>query len=259
VCYDADARPPIYGPARTPVTTSPLLLTSADDTRIAAFLARPADPSGVGVLVLPDNGGMSRFYERLTVHLAGQGHTALAVDYYARTAGPKYQERGDDFAALPNLMPHLARLRPDTLYDDFDAGIAHLRAEDGGGTRSVVSLGFCIGGRFAFLTSAQCFGLAGAIGLYGAPDAINGAPGPTQRAHDLQAPILGLFGGADPGIPGSAVDAFDAALTDAGVPHEIVTYPDAPHGFFEQELHEQADASAVAWRRILGFLDDVKV
>ncbi|MFC7275757.1 dienelactone hydrolase family protein [Paractinoplanes rhizophilus] len=259
MCYDADARPPIYGPARTAVTTSPLLLTSADDTRIATFLAAPAEPSGVGVLVLPDNGGLSRFYERLTVHLAGQGHTALAVDYYARTAGPDYQERAADFAALPNLMPHLTQLRPDTLYADFDAGIAHLRAEDGVHARSVVSLGFCIGGRFAFLTSAQRFGLAGAIGLYGAPDAINGAPGPTQRAHDLQAPILGLFGGADPGIPRSAVEAFDAALTDAGVSHEIVTYPGAPHGFFEQELHEQADASADAWRRILGFLNDVKV
>jgi carboxymethylenebutenolidase len=254
VCYDADASPPIYGPAVTTVTGTPLLLTSADATQFAAYLAVPAQPTGIGVLVLPDNGGLSKFYERLTVHLAEQGHTALAIDYYARSAGTRYHERPADFAALPNLMPHLAQLRPDTLYGDFGAGIAHLRADGGGRAHTVVSLGFCLGGRFAFLTSAERFGLAGVIGLYGALDTVNGAPGPIQRARELRAPILGLFGGADPFIPAGTVEAFGAALCEAEVPHEIVTYPGAPHGFFEHELHEQADASADAWRRILAFL-----
>nr|BFE60223.1 dienelactone hydrolase family protein [Dactylosporangium thailandense] len=258
MCYDADASPPIHGPAVTTVSSAPLLLTSADATEFAAYLAVPAQSTGIGVLLLPDNGGLSKFYERLAVRIAEQGHTALAVDYYGRTAGTRYHERPADFAALPNLMPHLAQLRPDTLYGDFDAGIAHLRADGGGRAHTVVSLGFCLGGRFAFLTAAERFGLAGAIGLYGALDAINGAPGPIQRAGELRAPILGLFGGADLHIPASTVEAFDAALSEGGVPHEIVTYPGAPHGFFEQELHEQADASADAWRRILAFLERAK-
>jgi carboxymethylenebutenolidase len=78
--------------------------------------------------------------------------------------------------------------------------------------------------------------------------------GPTQHAAELAAPVLGLFGGADEGIPPSMVDEFDAALTAAGVEHEVVAYPGAPHSFFDRRNEEFADACADAWRRVLAFL-----
>jgi carboxymethylenebutenolidase len=251
VCYDANAAPPTYGTPTTKATCGPLTLTAADGNQFAAYLARPERPSGTGVLVLPDNRGLSGFYERLAQHLGEHGHTALAVDYFGRTAGFAYRDRGADFADPAHLMPQLFQLTRDGLYADFDAGIGYLREA---GT-TVVSLGFCMGGRFAFLTAAARFGLAGAVGLYGMPDTLRGAPGPTQLAGQLTAPILGLFGGADEGIPPDMVVAFDAALTAAGVPHEIVTYPGAPHGFFEMELREFAAEQADAWRRVLAFLE----
>jgi dienelactone hydrolase len=252
VCYDADASPPIYGPPITAVTSAEVTLTSADGAHFAGYRSRPAQPSGAGVLVLPDNRGLSAFYERLTVRLAEQGHEALAIDYFGRTAGTGYRERGAEFDDVEQRMVHLGKLTRDALYADFDAGIEQLRATG----RAVVSLGFCLGGRFACLTAAARFGLAGAIGLYGFPDPVRGAPGPTQLAHELVAPILAMFGGADDGIPATVVNAFDGALTAAGVPHEIVTYPGAPHGFFEMEQREHLDAQADAWRRILGYLRD---
>jgi carboxymethylenebutenolidase len=253
VCYDSDALPPVYGRPLTKVSTETLTLTSVDGAPFAAYLARPEQPSGTGVLVLPDNRGLSGFYERLAVHLAEQGHAALAVDYFGRTAGLDYRDRGPDFADIATLMPrHLGKLTRDGLYGDFDTGIAHLRGT--GDAARLVSLGFCMGGRFAYLTAARRFGLAGAIGLYGFPGPLHGAPGPTQLAAELAAPILGLFGGADEGIPPSMVAEFDEALTAAGVPHEVVTYPGAPHGFFEMELREHAGAQADAWRRIVDFL-----
>jgi len=208
------------------------------------------DSRGTGVLVLPDNRGLSGFYEQLTVRLAGQGYPALALDYFGRTAGVGYQDRGADF----DHMSHLARLTRDGLYADFAAGIAHLRGPVG--TRTTVSLGFCLGGRFAFLTAAPSFGLAGVIGLYGMPDTLFGAPGPTQLVGELTAPVLGLFGGADEGIPPELVAGFEAALAGAGLPHGIVTYPGAPHGFFELDRPEYAVAQADAWRRILAFIDE---
>ncbi len=253
MCYDADALPPIYGEPVTKVSTETLTLTSVDCAAFAAYLARPEQPSGAAVLVLPDNRGLSGFYERLAVRLAEQGHLALALDYFGRTAGLGYRDRGPDFADIATLLPrHLGRLTRDGLYGDFDTAIAHLRGTGDAGR--VVSLGFCMGGRFAYLTSAPRFGLAGAIGLYGAPGPVNGAPGPTQLAPELAAPILGLFGGADEGIPPSAVAEFTEALAAAGVPHEVVSYPGAPHGFFEMELREHTDAQADAWRRILRFV-----
>jgi carboxymethylenebutenolidase len=251
VCYDADASPPVYGPPVTSVTSEQVTLTSRDGTLFAAYRSRPARNAGPGVLVLPDNRGLSAFYERLTVRLAEQGYEALAIDYFGRTAGVGYRDRGAGFDRIEERMAHLHKLTRDGLYADFDTGIEHLLA----GGRSVVSLGFCLGGRFAYLTAAPRFGLAGAVGLYGFPDPVREAPGPTQLADELAAPILAMFGGADEGIPPATVAAFDNALTAAGVPHEIVTYPGAPHGFFEMEQREFVDAQADAWRRILSFLD----
>ncbi len=115
-------------------------------------------------------------------------------------------------------------------------------------------LGCCIGGRFGCQAAAEDSSFAGVISLYGYPDELNGRPGPTQQAATISVPILALWGGADPGIPPSTVDRFDAALTTAGVPHEFVTYPGAPHGFFEEAQPEYADAQADVWRRMLKFL-----
>jgi carboxymethylenebutenolidase len=73
----------------------------------------------------------------------------------------------------------------------------------------------------------------------------------------MRLPILGLFGGEDPGIPLDTVEAFDEALDGAGVEHEIVVYPGAPHSFFDRRYAEWADACADAWRRVLDFLSGV--
>ncbi|WP_327003626.1 dienelactone hydrolase family protein [Dactylosporangium sp. NBC_01737] len=251
MCYDADARPPQSSESEVEVEAGAVVLESADGARFAGFLATPAVHSGAGVLVLPDNRGLSGFYEQLATQLARHGHAALAIDYFGRTAGLDHTARGDGWGDMANLMPHLAQLREEQLSADFTAAIGRLRHA----AQAVVSLGFCVGGRFAFLTAAARFGLAGAIGLYGMPGVLLGRPGPTQRAADLVAPILGMFGGADEGIGAAEVDAFDAALTTHRVPHEIVVYPGAPHGFFDEQLPGHAGAQDDAWRRILAFIE----
>ncbi|GAA1295119.1 hypothetical protein Psi02_61380 [Planotetraspora silvatica] len=245
MCYESDAVPPVAASPVAVTTSGHVALPSADGTEVAAFHAEPADVSGVGVLVLPDNRGLSGFYEQLSVRLAEHGHPAVAIDYFSRTS--RLDERGTDFP----FMDHLGKLTRDGLYDDFTAGADWLRSR---GCETVVSLGFCMGGRFAFTTALERFGLAGVIGLYGYPDELFGAAGPTQLAPGFTAPVLGMFGGGDEGISPEAVDAFGHALEDAGVAHEFVTYPGAPHGFFELGNEEFADASADAWRRILAFL-----
>jgi carboxymethylenebutenolidase len=70
----------------------------------------------------------------------------------------------------------------------------------------------------------------------------------------MASPILGLFGGADTGIPPEAISEFDAALTAAGVEHELITYPGAPHSFFDRKAADFADAAADSWRRSLEFI-----
>ncbi|HLW85360.1 MAG TPA: dienelactone hydrolase family protein [Candidatus Sulfotelmatobacter sp.] len=254
MCFDTDSVPPFFAEAgrpTMPVDAAPVTLKSADGTSFAAFLARPERPSGAGVIVLPDFRGLFRFYELLAQRLAEQGHTALAIDYFGRTAG--IGPRGEDFP----FREHLMRVTRQGVDDDMAAAADYLRGPDGGKCKAVMALGFCFGGRQAFFASAAKFGLAGVIGFYGAPSFYpNGAVGPTQRAAELSAPILGLFGGADHGIPPSDVAAFNDALKAAGVEHEIEVYPGAPHSFFDVKYAEHGEACADAWRRVLRFIEE---
>ena len=89
----------------------------------------------------------------------------------------------------------------------------------------------------------------------GRPGEREGYPGPTQRADRMQAPILALQAGADANITAEDNAAFDEALTAANVEHEVVTYPGAPHSFFDRKQDEFADASADAWERVLAFVE----
>jgi carboxymethylenebutenolidase len=119
----------------------------------------------------------------------------------------------------------------------------------------VFAVGFCFGGRNAWLAAASGHGLAGAVGFYGMPGERDGAPGPTQRAGELEAPILALQAGDDQNITAEQNAAFEQALTDAGVEYELVVYEGAPHSFFDRKQAEFAEASDDAWSRVLAFLE----
>ena len=253
MCFETDAKPPIpVQPAGQPaaaVTAARLNLTSVDGTAFAAFFARPEQSSGAGIVVLPDVRGLFGFYEKVALRLAEQGHTVLAIDYFGRTAGVGPRDEGFLF------MEHIVRVTRETIDADIAAAAAYLSRADGGDCRAVLALGFCFGGRQAFFASARRFGFAGVIGFYGALSFYpNGAPGPLQRAAELSAPILGLFGGADHGIPPSDVEAFAEILARTGVEHEFVTYPGAPHSFFDIKYSEHAEACKDAWLRVLAFI-----
>jgi carboxymethylenebutenolidase len=95
----------------------------------------------------------------------------------------------------------------------------------------------------------------GVIGFYGWPMGENrDLPAPAEVADRFRAPVLALWGGADQGIPPDIVEQFVTALRSAGVEHESVVYPGAPHSFFDRHQSDFADASADAWRRMLSFV-----
>jgi carboxymethylenebutenolidase len=246
MCFDLDSRPPIDAIAGAAISHDDLVLEAADGTRFAAFAAAPDEPTLTGVVVLPDVRGLYRFYEELALRLAEHGHAAVAIDYFGRTAG--VSKRGDDFS----YAEHVAQTTPEGIQADVAAAVAYLRTA---GCAAVFTIGFCLGGRHSWLAAAGGHGLSGAIGFYGRPGERDGRPGPTQLAHDLAAPILALQAGDDAGIPQTDNDAFEQALSAAGVAHELVVYEGAPHSFFDRRQGEHADASADAWSRVLAFID----
>jgi carboxymethylenebutenolidase len=247
MCFDHDSSPPIPALCGAAVSHDDLVLEARDGNRFAAFAAAPDEAERIGVAILPDIRGLYRFYEELALRFAERGYPAVAIDYFGRTAG--VSKRDDEF----EWMPHVEWTTQDGIQADVSAAAEHLRAA---GCESVFTVGFCFGGRNSWLAAAGGHGLAGAIGFYGRPGpGRDGSPGPTQRAADLSAPILALMGGDDPGIPLDEVDAFDKALDDAGVEHEVVVYPGAPHSFFDRKYEEFAADSEDAWRRTLAFVD----
>jgi len=249
MCFELDSSPPIpVLSGGAPVRSEDLTLESSDGTRFAAFAALPDEPGQVGIVILPDVRGLYRFYEELALRFAERGYPAVAFDFFGRTAG--VAKRDDDFP----YMEHVALTTPEGIQRDTAAAVAWLRSPAGGSCTSVFTVGFCFGGRNSWLAAAGGHGLAGAIGFYGGPGERNGQPGPTQLASKIEAPILALQAGDDANITPELNAAFDAALTAAGVEHEIVTYDGAPHSFFDRKQDEFADASADAWERVLAFV-----
>jgi carboxymethylenebutenolidase len=250
VCFELDALPPIPVVSGAAVSHRDVVLEARDGTRFAAFAAVPEAPTGAGVAVLPDVRGLYRFYEELALRFAERGVAAVAIDYFGRTAG--VGRRGDDFP----YMDHVAKTTAEGIQADVGAAVDYLRSSDGGSCNAVFTVGFCFGGRHSWLAAAGGHGLAGAVGFYGRPGVGNdGSPGPAQRAGEILAPILGLMGGADEGIPAEAAAAFEHALDEAGVEHDLVTYDGAPHSFFDRRQNDYAEASADAWRRVLAFIE----
>jgi carboxymethylenebutenolidase len=250
MCHDHDSSPPVTAVSGAAVSHDDLVLDAADGTRFAAFLAAPEQAPRAGVVILPDVRGLYAFYEELALRFGERGIAAVAIDYFGRTAG--VGKRGDDF----DYQEHVARTTPAGVQADVAAAADYLRSPGGGSCAAVFTVGFCFGGRHSWLAAAAGHGLAGAIGFYGRPGVgSDGSPGPAQRAAELEAPILGLMGGADRGISADDVVAFERALQEAGVEHELITYDGAPHSFFDRKHEEFADASGDAWERVLAFVE----
>jgi len=253
MCFDLDSHPPIAPIAGGSIDQDRLILTTSDRNRFAAFRARAAEPTGAAVVILPDVRGLHPYYEELALRFAERGIDALAIDWFGRTAGA--EPRGDDFE-------HMAEVGKTTwagISADIVAGVEEIASpdEDRPAPRAVFTLGFCMGGRMSFLADTLGLPLAGVMAMYGTLSGAsrNDAPAPLDVVSDFGAPVLGIFGGADTATSPEAVAAFDAALSAAGVEHRIVTYPDAPHSFFDRKAAEYADASAAAWNDVLSFVE----
>ncbi len=246
MCFDLDSLPPVPVVRGASVSHDDLVLEAADGNRFAAFAASPEQPGRTGVVVLPDVRGLYRFYEELALRFAERGHAAIAIDYFGRTAG--VGKRDDDFP----YMEHVSETTEAGLQADVGAAVARLRAE---GAEAIFTVGFCFGGSSSWLAAAAGHDLAGAVGFYGRPTGRPGHRPATEAAGEMAAPILALQAGDDQNITPEMNTAFEAALSAAGVEHELVVYEGAPHSFFDRRYEEHAEASADAWRRVTNFID----
>jgi carboxymethylenebutenolidase len=247
MCFDPTARPPAAPVTGHAGASRRLTLQAADGAAPAARLTLTTLPGAPGVVILPDVRGLHPYYEALAEEFAGAGAHALALDFYARTAGTGFRDGDFDYA------PHRAAARDATVDLDVTAAVTTLR-DVGAGPLYV--LGFCFGGRAALMQASRNE-LAGVVGFYGWPvrqEEGGSSPLLETRAGYVRTRVLALFGGADEGIPDADRDAYAEALEQAGVDHEIRNYPGAPHSFFDRSMDEHAEACEKAWEMILDFM-----
>lgn len=242
MCHSDDSRPPAARDAGSVGEHGELVLTGADGNRFGAYRARAGEPTGAGIVVMPDIRGLHEFYKQLAVRFAEVGIDAVAIDYFGRTAG--IGDRSDAF----EWMPHVQQTTPEGVAADVAAAADHLRTPEGGGVRAVFTVGFCFGGGYSWRQSADTPGLAGAIGFYGRPQSAG------EVVERMQAPLLMLVAGADAHIPVEDVEKVAVAARAAGVDAEFVVYDGAPHSFFDRTFDEHREACEDAWRRIRAFV-----
>jgi carboxymethylenebutenolidase len=256
------------GPVRAqPVTTDTAGLTvgeakvKVEGGEMPVYFARPANVQNPPViLVAMEVFGLHEYIRDVTRRLGKLGALAVAPDYYFR--------KGEDLTKITEiskLMP-IVNAKPDAeLVADLNATAAWAKSQGGNADRLGI-MGYCRGGRNVWVYAASNPALKAGVAFYGPlvdPEAQKAIwpKSPIQLAPEMKAPVLGLYGEADAGIPLAQVDQLKAALATANKTFEIKVYPGAPHGFhadyrpsYRKEAAEDAWAQMAAWFKKHGVL-----
>jgi carboxymethylenebutenolidase len=218
------------------------------DGEMPGYFAKPKGASNPPVvLVAMEIFGLHEYIRDVTRRLAKLGAFAVAPDYYFR--------KGDltKVTDMKELLP-LVNAKPDAeLLSDLDATAAWAKAQ-GGDTSRLGIIGFCRGGRTVWEYAAHAPGLKAGVSFYGPP--VNPPSplwpkSPTQLAPDMKAPVLGLYGEADTGIPVADVEALKTALAENKKTAEFKIYPGAPHGFHaDYRASYRKDAAEDGWNQM---------
>jgi carboxymethylenebutenolidase len=226
------------------------------DGEIPGYRAMPSSGGPFPtILVVQEIFGVHEHIKDLCRRLAKVGYCAVAPELYARQG---------DVSKIANIREVISKVVskvPDKqVMSDLDATVAWAKKSGKANTSKLGITGFCWGGRIVWLYAAHSPGLKAGVAWYGRLAASNQndphpdlhPKQPLDLVDQLKAPVLGLYGGADQGIPVATVDKMREALKAAGKPGELVVYPDAPHGF-NADYRPSYDKAAAedGWKRML--------
>ncbi len=236
-------------------------LAAADGTVLSGGFAvpvyevRPAAPGKYPVvLVVPEIFGMHEHIRDVTRRFARQGFLAVTFEPYAREGGVLHLPDIDAVRKVADPVPD-ARVMA-----DLDAIVAWAKRHPSARPDRIGMTGFCRGGMYTLLYAARSPGLSAAVPWYGQlrPALAPGVrtEGPLDVAAKIGAPVLGLYGAEDLGIPVADVREVEAKMKAAGKTAEFVIYPGAPHAFFaDYRPSYRAEAAKDAWGRCIAWFD----
>ena len=204
------------------------------------------------ILVVSEIFGVHEYIQDVCRRLAKKGYCAIAPELFARQGDPR------QYSSIPDILAKITNRTPDAqVMADLDACVAWASAK-GADTARLGITGFCWGGRITWLYAAHKPSVKAGVAWYGR---LSGAVSEFTPQHPLDvvgrlhAPVLGLYGGQDQGIPLADVEKMQAALSAAGGRSTIHVYPDAPHAFHADYRPSYRKAEAEdGWKRALAHL-----
>jgi carboxymethylenebutenolidase len=237
------------------ITTSGEGLTAGDvkipvgDDMIPGYRAMPSKggPFPV-VLVVQEIFGVHEHIKDVCRRFARLGYFAIAPELYYR--------QGDvsQLKSIDEIRPLVAKVPDAQVMSDLDAAVDFAQKSGKGDVAKLGITGFCWGGRIVWLYAAHSKQLKAGVAWYGrlvGDPTANTPKHPVNIAADLKAPVLGLYGGKDQGIPLDTVEQMRTALKAAKVDAEIVVYPDSPHAFFaDYRPSYKEDDAKDAWQKL---------
>jgi carboxymethylenebutenolidase len=250
-----------FATAVRPVTAETVVATDSDGLvagevkipagtgEIPGYRAMPSSGKSFPVvLVVQEIFGVHEHIRDVCRRLAKLGHLAVAPELFARQGD--VSKMGDVQAIVSTVVSKV----PDAqVMSDLDATVGWA-GKTGGNVAELGITGFCWGGRIVWLYAAHSPALKAGVAWYGrlvGPTSELQPKNPIDVVRELKAPVLGLYGGADQGIPPESIEQMRAALKAAGKPSEIVVYPDAPHGFFaDYRPSYRPEAAKDGWKRL---------
>jgi carboxymethylenebutenolidase len=205
------------------------------------YLARPdiADPAPA-VVVIQEWWGLDEHIKDVTRRFATEGFVALAPDLYKGVVATE----PDEALKLVMELDMVEAVR------EIQRAVAFLGEQPYVAGPDVGVVGFCMGGGLALQTARAEENLGAVVAFYGRPL-------PAAEAAEVKAPVLGLYGAEDEGIPVAEVEAMKAALDEAGIESEIQIYQGAGHAFLNDTgSNYNAEAATDAWARTLAWFRD---
>ena len=226
---------------------------SAGDRDIPAYRAMPAAAGPFPViLVLQEIFGVHEHIRDVCRRLGKEGYMAIAPELYVR------QGSVAEMTNVQDIIAQVVSKVPDAqVMSDLDATVAYAKASGHGDATKLGITGFCWGGRVTWLYAAHSSQVKAGVAWYGklvGDSSANTPRHPVDIAADLKAPVLGLYGAADQGIPVETIDRMRAACKAAGKQCEIVVYPDTPHAFnADYRPSYRPEAARDGWARMLAW------
>ena len=244
------------------ITTDPNGLDAGEvkvpvaDGAMPAYRAMPAQGGPFPtVLVVQEIFGVHEHIKDLCRRLAKAGYFAIAPELYARQGKPA------EISDVQELIKTIVSKVPDAqVMSDLDSTVAFAKASGKADTAKLAITGFCWGGGIVWLYAAHNPALKAAVAWYGPIDRPRTElrpKYPIDLAGDLKAPVRGLYGAADTGIPVDTVEKMRAACKAANKTCEIVIYPDTPHGFnADYRPSYRAEQAKEGWAKMLAWFKD---